>query len=225
MVGKPIEYRIFESDEYRNLMPKVIEQGFMPISSKDGMRLILCALTTRNPENIERLVDSYIDTGDGLVAYQEQLIMVPSARQLQRINRLTNLVSGKLPFTPDEISVLKGVRLIRTTLEEAGVNTDLTKAQALNHPGWLARAGADADLLREFVEAAYAYVKERFGYGTTMSFYLPASSDNPLMRAGFISYLGWRFEPGDYGLLTSPGRIVGIRNQLPDSRLESLVHV
>jgi len=224
MVSSQIKYRIYEGSEYRELMPRLIEDGFIPISTKDGLRLMLCALRTKATEHINRLVDNYIDTGDGLVTFEEQLIMVPFARQLRRTNAISNLIGGKLPLIPDEGYDLGGIRLSRSDLERNGVNADITKEQALKHSGWLARAHGDIDLLGEFVEAAYAYVKERFGYDTTMSFYLPEKTKAPLMRAAFISYLGWRFEQGDYGLLTNQGRIVGIRNPLPP-RLESMVHV
>jgi len=224
MAVNPIEYRIYEGREYRQLMPKLIEDGFTPISTKDGLSLMLCALRTGISEHIERLVDNYIDTGDGFVPFEDRLIVVPSARQLRRANASTHLVWGKIPLIPDEVPDLGGITLSRHDLERDGVNFDLTKAQASNHSGWLARAHGDTDLLNEFVEAAYSYAKKKFGYDTTMSFYLPEKTETLLMRAAFISYLAWRFKPGDYGILTNPGRIVGIRNPLP-ARLESLVHV
>lgn len=216
------EYRVYEGGEYGELMLRLLRDRFIPISTKTGMRLILCALQTREAEHLERLVDSYIDTGDGIVTIPDHLIHVPFASQLRSLDSLANLLVGQVPVRriPDSA----GTQLRRSDLENDGVNVDLTKEQALRHKGWLARAHGNADLLREFVEAAYKYVKERYGFDTTMSYDLPKSTKIPLMRAAFISYLGWRYEPGNYGLLTNPGRLVGLRSPLPEN-LKRLVHV
>lgn len=214
------EYRVFEGDEYRVLMLRLLRDGFIPISTKTGMRLMLCALQTREQEHLDRLVNKYIDTGDGLVTTQEHLIHVPFAEQLRKPDDLADLVAGQIRIG----RLPNGFYLGRADLENDGVNMDFTQEQALNHRGWLARAHENSDLLKQFVEAAFAYVKDRYGHETTMSYDLPPRTQIPMMRASFISYLGWRYKPGNYGLLTNPGRIIGLKSPLPEN-LRRLVHV
>lgn len=207
------EYQPFEAQRYTSAMQALVSSGYTPVNTADLMRLRLEGLLSSDKDQRQFWGDKVFDTCDGIIAHRGEVLIVPDTKLLMVVDETTVLADGALPIGADRYQEVAqdAEHIPLTLLAKHGINRHLEKHEAYTHPGWLALARGNKHLVKELADRAFAYVKGKFGYDTTMGFYVPAQSDAPQMIAVFLSYLEWRFKQGTYGLLTSPARLIGVK--------------
>ncbi|GEM_PF-1069933 len=99
-----------------------------------------------------------ISTGDGAVRHRDgSLTIVLDAPYLWGINPDTNLVDGNVSFDDADYRRLAGDKFSAKQVERYFNKPLLNIAQTKKHPGWLALARGDEDLLARFVDAAFSH--------------------------------------------------------------------
>lgn len=217
------EYQPFEAQRYTSAMQALVSSGHTPANTAELMRLRLEGLLSPNKGQRQFWADKVFDTCDGIIAHHGEVLIVPDTKLLMAVDETTVLADGALPIGADHYHDLSqgSEHIPLTLLARHGINRHLEKREVYDHPGWLALARGDKPLVRELADHAFAYIKEKFGYDTTMGFYVPAQSDAPQMIAAFLSYLEWRFKQGTYGLLTNPARLIGVKTTVSQHAVAS----
>lgn len=122
VLGK--EYRIFDDDNYVNLMPQLIEKEQVPMNMAEVMRATLEGLRDNNRSAQEDFVDKWNDTSDGIAypgkdsEFSGRFKFVPDSRRLMQISPDVDLVDGALPLSDDDTyAALQGTEFVRVTFE------------------------------------------------------------------------------------------------------------
>ncbi len=203
------EYHFAEKNDYMQAMCYLKFRKLSPAGSLELLRLRQNAINSGNSHGIDSFVEKVLDTSDGMVHFADNLIIAYSPLNLLNLDQTTELENGELPIIFNELTNADKEIIAITDLEKAGINRPLTKSEALAHPGWLALVRGSRVFRKELAEAVFDYTKRNYGRDEAMAFYVPPQKQNPMMREIFLSFLGWKFEEGNYGLLSSPTRLVG----------------
>jgi hypothetical protein len=210
-------------------MPKLIEEGRIPLSVAGLMEKRLEVLTNSSDEVRSAWWDNYFDTGDGIFYHPDgDLKVVLGAQPIRDMTGNSKLYYGALVLGEDRDSSIKvyssldGAEFKRGDIE-GQVGSVLSKDAVKKHPIWNALV-TDKALLDEYVDATFAQGKERFDYDNMMGILISSPRNvaigrilisSPrnvaIGRLWFVDYLS--DGSGAYGssnIRNRDGRLVGV---------------
>lgn len=201
-------------------MPKLIEEGRIPLSVAGLMQKRLEVLAGSSDEKKTAWWDNYFYTGDGLFYHPNGNIkVVLGAQPIRDLTPYSNIVDGALVldrYRDSSIAVyssLDGAEFRRSDWEKH-VGRLLTKEEVKKHPIWNALAG-DKALLNEYVDATFAQGKERYGYDKMMRIWVASPRYVATGRHWFVDYLYANSNAGGNGNLNGfGGHLIGVAPNL-----------
>lgn len=176
-------YELYEG-AYTDSMPRLIEEGFIPLTICDIMRYRVEALKIQDSEEIDFWLNTSWPSCDGVIYFNNNAVVIPDSDLLKRINTDRKFDARKIHdrfvdgIAMEEMYQTIGDRLesrmhlsyllteeeYKELSQKYGVldrdqmvlRKNLTKKQARTHPLWL-RAAQDRNVLDEFVERLFEY--------------------------------------------------------------------
>ena len=165
-------YKIFE-DKYIEIMPKLISEGFKPLTFEQ-----ICKLRLED----NSYFDKWLDTCSMIVYHPNgKFKIVNDSELLKSVNKDTNLVDGAIGLTEKEYKNIKSKEFSREGLK---FNECLTKEEVLSHPIWNALI-TNKKLLKDYTHYVFNHVD-----GKNMSVGI-SSPDKILARAWFMNRLNY----------------------------------
>ena len=210
-------------------MPLMLRQGVVPLS--------VAGFMGNRERIIEQFGDIYADTSD-LVAYcggrnPDEVKMILTVDNQGKITdngrKVLELINPTQERTQSGAIILSNelydglnfpgvIPLSRKELEKYGVDTPLTEAEVLNHPGWrvlLRHPDAvptefayDKGFMEEVVGRTFRQIDQNY-LTDGMDFYFDKSEKSAKMRAWFIGRLEGGALLGRYDLAYGVGCVVG----------------
>lgn len=182
-----VNYRSFQHDSYRDLMPKLVKAGYSPMSIAYAMRARLDAIKSGDSEQKRRWLNRGISTIDGIAFYGDKIKLVLDAEPLLNIRPDSELTpEGNLPLTPREYKSLIGKEF---SLKDVWYRDNFDKDEAMKNLIWQYVA-RDKGLLREYVDEFFKETKRKFKAYTSMGIEIRPVQNKPSLAA-----LGmWPFE-------------------------------
>ncbi|MEK6871571.1 MAG: hypothetical protein AABX16_01575 [Nanoarchaeota archaeon] len=191
-------------------MPKLIAENRIPLSVAN----ILQARLTFG-ETLPDWINYYFDTGDAIVYHPKGNVkIILDSAHLREINPKSKISNGALVLENDIYNSVDGVKFSRKELEKH-LRKLLSKKQAKENPIWQVLA-RDKNVLNEYVDFAFAKMKERFCYDENMGVYLDSPSDITKLRSWYVrgfKYMSIAGGGGDLGSDFSVGRFVGFARE------------
>lgn len=196
-------------------MPKLVEEGWTPLSVAGLMQRRLEVLAGSSDDVKAAWWDNYFDTGDGVFYHPDGNVkIVLGAQPIRDMTVDTPLSYGALMLNEDRdesiaaFEALDGAEFSRSQLEQY-VGQFLTRDEVKNHPVWEVLAGGDQTLLNAYVDAAFAEIETKFGNEQIMDVHIAPPLD---VAAGRLWLVG-TFRSAAMGLNDvsySDGRLIGV---------------
>lgn len=176
-------YKLYES-AYTNSMPRLMAEGFRPLTVANIMSYKLEALKSQEREEIDFWLNTSWVSCDAVIYFDNNVVVIPNSDILKNLNNDRKFDYGEIknkfvegivmeemyPAIGDtldsrmHLSYLLTEKEFRELAREYGMldrnqmilRKNLTKKQAKAHPLWL-RAVQDKSLLEEFAERLFEY--------------------------------------------------------------------
>ncbi len=210
-LNEPVEkYKEFYGPIIRQ-MPKLIQEGRIPLSVKDLMKRRLEVLTSSEPVK-SAYWDNYFGTADTIAYHPDGRVkLVLDSHDLRQVTPESNLSLGALVLLEGSYEQLQGQEFTREQLEKH-TGKYLTKKQAKSNPIWQALA-REKGLLEQYVDSVFSQAKSRFDYDENMGIYVSSPQEQPTLRNWYVNRLGGgSFADGGSRLGGDRGRRVGVRS-------------
>lgn len=201
-------YREF-SGQYVNTMPRLLAEGFTPLTVADIMRRRLDVASSNDPVLRSAWLDNYFDTSDAVLYHPNGNIkIVRDAEPLLTINTHCDVRAGALVITNDVYGFLAGPEF---ACQDLNTDMPLSKARARANPIWQALAGDDQSLLKAYTDLVFQEAERRFGFTKNMDVYLGSAEATPSVRAWIVLNISGRSVlGGSIDLDNGIGRLVGV---------------
>ncbi|HIH34687.1 MAG TPA: hypothetical protein HA223_05495 [Nanoarchaeota archaeon] len=158
-----IELLLFEGGSYLDQLQDAIAEGFKPATIGQVARLRLEGSLS---------CDNYFDTGSAVVYApdkKDEFKLLPYFPEVIQMNLPIMTHEGGFNLTPEKYESIQSSEYSRG---EFPINQRLTEDQVLIHQGWIDLFKGRNDLLQEYTEKVFKFVKDEHNYERAMGFYV-----------------------------------------------------
>ena len=138
-------------------MPELITQGYTPISISEIMEQRIIAWES-DKENLAQIWgNNYFNSGDGIIYHPDGRIkIVPNSENIKNINKKTPLKwYGAHKLDNGTFDKIQGYEFSKNEINKYA-NKYLNQEDVLNNSIWLALAGEDRELLKNYTKQVYS---------------------------------------------------------------------
>ncbi len=190
-------FEVFEGKPYVELMPKIVDKELIL-----GMNGIMKRRVSGSDEDKTYFRNNYFDTVDDCACASDgRFKIVYDCEILKGVNPKSVLVNGALILEDGVYELLRGIEF--SSGDRKHTNRALTETKAKKDPFWLAFARNDQELLDQYVEKFFKFLKDNYDENKGMNVFLPGVPEVSCLRAwclgGFGDDCSYGFRSGALG--------------------------
>ena len=206
-----IELLLFKDGSYLDQLQDAIAEGFRPATVGQVARLRLEGSLS---------CDKYYDTGAAIVYApdkKDEFKLIPYFPEVVQMNLPIMTHEGGLKLATEKYESIQSSEYSRG---EFPINQRLTEDEVLVHQGWLDLFRGRNDLLQEYTEKVFKFVKDEHNYERAMGFYVGEEQKTSILNPIVIDYLqiahpelngGGSSVSGGVVVSNDHSRLVGVR--------------
>lgn len=208
-------YKEFKGNNI-DMMPKLISEGFTPMTFSQIMERKLEAANSSDPVKKAWLFN-YFNSADA-IAYNPDGTgkIILNSQVVRDINPNSKLRNGALDIS-DIYNSLIGEKLSKEEFEKYATTGTLSKEKVLNNKVWNILSREDKTLLKEYTDMTFSTGYLSFGCEKMMGVFAPDFQDVPTLNLwSFVGIDYYAYVYGQNNFDVDNGRFVGMKTVQPD---------